>query len=85
MVTPLLSQVNTLTSNWSRFSGFVHFHHHNEDSYVFPWLASKAPAEALKPLSGEHEVRHTWLAHARFTPLTRWCACADACEADGEV
>ena len=60
-----------MTSNWERFSGFVHFHHHNEDAYVFPWLAKKAPAEAIKPLSGDHEVRHTWHACSRVRQLTR--------------
>ena len=46
-----------MTSNWERFAGIVHFHHHNEDELLFPWLATRAPAEALKAMSGEHEVR----------------------------
>ena len=82
---PLFSQVNTLTSNWERFAGIVHFHHHNEDALLFPWLETRAPAEALKAMSGEHEARHAWHAHARVKHLIRLRPCADAGEADGQV
>ena len=49
-------QVATLSANWDRFAELVHFHHGNEDSLVFPWLAQRVPPAVIKELSAEHEV-----------------------------
>ena len=79
--------MSTLTSNWARFSETLHFHHKNEDDLVFPpWLAKRAPADAIAAFTGEHEVRSAGLrtacvrcAHAGRAPQAL-VAQLEACE-----
>ncbi len=84
-------QVATLSANWDRFAELVHFHHSNEDTLVFPWLATKVSPAVIQELSAEHEVllggRHMLqplradAPHARARCRSCWRRWTSACAA----